>query len=154
VSGVLDAAELGPLPVVAPVVTVWVRVVQLLDGRRHREPVRAELAGRLAAGTPEQRHRLAIALRQPGARHMVTLWAGGRPSRELTGAHEFEATDPATTPGGVWGRFAVELAGQEAALALVRRVARPADALAELAERPARKQKSPEHTMSGTLALT
>src|SRR5438045_3965953 len=79
----------------------------------------------------------------PGRRSSATGWRCPAPARgapqghpvgrgtpvpRADGAHRFAATDPATAPDGVRGRFAVELAGQEAALALVRRVARPADA--------------------------
>ena len=125
----LDRAELATAPVVAPALTVWVRVVQLLDGRLHREPVRAELTGALGA-VPATSGRdadwLAGTLSAHGARVMVTLWAAGREERELTFSRRFVRV--ADADAGVWGRFAVELAGREAALALVRRAARPAAA--------------------------
>jgi hypothetical protein len=130
VTGVLDAAEAGVTPVVAPVVTVWIRVVQLLDGRRRREPARAELSGGLRAGAADQRRRLADDLRRPGARVMTTLWAAGRPRRALAWTWRYEAVDDVADPAEVWGRFVVELAGREAALALVRRRPPPVDAAA------------------------
>jgi hypothetical protein len=122
VAGTLAAAEVGVTPVVAPVVTVWIRVVQLLDGRLHREPARAELSGGLATGATDRRRRLAEDLRRDGPRIMTTLWADGRPIRTLAWTRRFEAVDATADPAGVWGRFAVELAGREAALALVRRL--------------------------------
>ena len=121
VAGALAAAEVDVSPVVAPVVTVWVRVVQLLDGRLHREPARAELSGGLHTGSADQRRRLAEDLGRHGPRIMTTLWADGRPIRALAWTRRFEAVDPAIDPAGVWGRFAVELAGREAAWAMVRR---------------------------------
>jgi hypothetical protein len=132
VASALDAAEIGVPPVVAPTVTVWVRVVQLLDGRLHREPARAELSGGLAAGAADQRRRLAQDLSRYGARMMTTLWAGGQQTRARAWTRRFElvgaAADRARAAShGVWGRFAVELAGGEAALALVTRLPRPAE---------------------------
>jgi hypothetical protein len=127
VAGALAAAEVGVSPMVAPVVTVWVRVEQLLDGRRHREPARAELSGGLHTGTADQRRRLAEDLRRPGPRLMTTLWTAERPIRALAWTRRFEAVDAAADRAsaashGVWGRSVVELAGREAALALVRRL--------------------------------
>jgi len=120
VSGSLDAAEVDGVSVVAPVVTVWVRVVQLLDGRLHRTPARAELSGARCAGSADQRRRLADALRLDGARVMMTLWATGCQTRELAWARRFEAVSESADPGRVWGRFIVELASREAAPALAR----------------------------------
>jgi hypothetical protein len=120
VTGPLDGAEVFTAPVVAPTLTVWIQVVQDAHGRRHRSPARAELAGGLHTGSDEHRRRWADALAHHGARVMATLRAAGRQERELTWARSFEAADAAADPDGVWGRFVVELAGPELALALLR----------------------------------
>ena len=50
---------------------------------------------------------------------MVTLWTAGREVRELTFSRRFERVADAGV--GIWCRFGVEVAGPDAALALVRR---------------------------------
>jgi hypothetical protein len=120
----LDRAELATAAVVGPALTVWVRVVQLLDGRRHREPVRAELTGALGA-VPTTSGRdadwLASTLAAHGARVMVTLWGAGREVRELTFSRRFERVPD--SGDGIWCRFGVEVASADLALGLVRRMA-------------------------------
>jgi hypothetical protein len=110
----LDAAEIGVAPVVAPLLTVWVRVVQLLDGRLHREPARAELSGGLRTGSPGERRRLADHLRLHRARVMTTLWAAGSETRALAWTRDYAAVDE--TAGGA-----------SAALSLVLRLPRRAE---------------------------
>jgi hypothetical protein len=118
VSCALDAAEVFTAPVVDPTLTVWIRVVQDGNGVRHREPVRAELAGALRDGAPDERRRWAERLASEGWRVMATLEAGGRKERALTFSLRYEAADG---EDGTWCRFAVELAGPDQALALARR---------------------------------
>ena len=123
-AGALAAAEVGVTPVVTPVVTVWIRVVRRLDGCLRREPARAELSGGLATGATDQRRRPAEDLRRHGPRLMTTLWTTEGPTRALAWTRRSGAVDATADPAGAWGRFAVELAGCEAALALVRRLGR------------------------------
>jgi hypothetical protein len=120
VTGAPDAAELFAPQVVAPTLTVWITVVQDAHSRLHRSPARAELSGGLRAGSPEQRREWVGALAHHGARAMATLRAGGRQERALTWARRYEAVDAGADPDRVWGRFVVELASPEQALALLR----------------------------------
>ena len=117
----LAAVEIFTASVVHPRLRVWLRVVQDGNGVLHRTPVRAELAGMLRTGTPEQRREWTRRLEGERWRNMVTVDAAGVRTRLLTLSSWYrDAVDDADPT--VWGRFAVTLPVPEAGLALLRRV--------------------------------